>query len=88
MYLVFFFLLLLWFPVTLCVFQECVFEQLEVKQSVFQEIELLVGKDVILSSSTSYIMPSSLFSKVQNKSRCLVSHPVSADDAFVAVLYY
>ncbi|XP_008326670.1 lambda-crystallin homolog [Cynoglossus semilaevis] len=57
--------------------QECVFEQLEVKQSVFQEIELLVGKDVILSSSTSYIMPSSLFSKVQNKSRCLVSHPVN-----------
>ncbi|KAM4558943.1 lambda-crystallin homolog isoform 1-T1 [Odontesthes bonariensis] len=57
--------------------QECVFEQLEVKQSVFQDIERLVGKDVILSSSTSCLVPSSVFSKVQNRSRCLVSHPVN-----------
>lgn len=58
--------------------QECVFEQLEVKQNVFQDIEHLVGADVILSSSTSCLVPSDVFSKVQNKSRCLVSHPVSA----------
>ncbi|XP_034742056.1 lambda-crystallin homolog [Etheostoma cragini] len=57
--------------------QECVFEQLDVKQSVFQDIERLVGKDVILSSSTSCLVPSNVFSKVQNKSRCLVSHPVN-----------
>ncbi|XP_018551920.1 lambda-crystallin homolog [Lates calcarifer] len=57
--------------------QECVFEQLEVKQSVFQDIECLVGKDVILSSSTSCLVPSNVFSKVQNRSRCLVSHPVN-----------
>lgn len=57
--------------------QECVFEQLEVKQSVFQEIEHLVEKDVILSSSTSCLVPSNVFSKVQNRSRCLVSHPVN-----------
>ncbi|GAA6219146.1 lambda-crystallin homolog [Lates japonicus] len=57
--------------------QECVFEQLEVKQSVFQDIECLVGKDVILSSSTSCLVPSNVFSKVQNKRRCLVSHPVN-----------
>ncbi|XP_072253553.1 lambda-crystallin homolog [Leuresthes tenuis] len=57
--------------------QECVFEQLEVKQSVFQDIERLVGKEVILSSSTSCLVPSSVFSKVQNRSRCLVSHPVN-----------
>lgn len=57
--------------------QECVFEQLEVKQSVFQDIERLVGKDVILSSSTSCLVPSNVFSKVQNRSRCLVSHPVN-----------
>lgn len=57
--------------------QECVFEQLEVKQSVFQEIERLVGKDIILSSSTSCLVPSNVFSKVQNRSRCLVSHPVN-----------
>ncbi|XP_070770928.1 lambda-crystallin homolog [Enoplosus armatus] len=57
--------------------QECVFEQLEVKQSVFQDIERLVGKDVILSSSTSCLVPSNVFSKVHNRSRCLVSHPVN-----------
>lgn len=57
--------------------QECVFEQLEVKQSVFQDIERLVGKDIILSSSTSCLVPSNVFSKVQNRSRCLVSHPVN-----------
>uniref|UniRef100_A0A7N9AY32 Crystallin, lambda 1 n=1 Tax=Mastacembelus armatus TaxID=205130 RepID=A0A7N9AY32_9TELE len=57
--------------------QECVFEQLEVKQNIFQDIEQLVGKDVILSSSTSCLVPSNVFSKVQNRSRCLVSHPVN-----------
>ncbi|XP_040004869.1 lambda-crystallin homolog [Xiphias gladius] len=57
--------------------QECVFEQLEVKQSIFQDIERLVGKDVILSSSTSCLVPSDVFSKVQNRSRCIVSHPVN-----------
>ncbi|XP_020487643.1 lambda-crystallin homolog [Labrus bergylta] len=57
--------------------QECVFEQLEVKQSVFQDLERLVGTDVILSSSTSCLVPSDVFSKVQNRSRCLVSHPVN-----------
>ncbi|XP_068184622.1 lambda-crystallin homolog isoform X1 [Antennarius striatus] len=57
--------------------QECVFESLEVKQSVFQEVERLVGADVILSSSTSCLVPSSVFSKVELRSRCLVSHPVN-----------
>ncbi|XP_060944630.1 lambda-crystallin homolog [Limanda limanda] len=57
--------------------QECVFEDLKVKQSVFQDIERLVGKEVILSSSTSCLVPSSVFSTVHNKSRCLVSHPVN-----------
>ncbi|KAK9537216.1 hypothetical protein VZT92_004851 [Zoarces viviparus] len=57
--------------------QECVFEQLEVKQSVFQDIERLAGKEVILSSSTSCLVPSKVFSTVQNRSRCLVSHPVN-----------
>uniref|UniRef100_A0A3P9DFS2 L-gulonate 3-dehydrogenase n=1 Tax=Maylandia zebra TaxID=106582 RepID=A0A3P9DFS2_9CICH len=57
--------------------QECVFEQLEVKQSIFHDMERFVGKDVILSSSTSCLVPSKVFSKVQNRSRCLVSHPVN-----------
>uniref|UniRef100_A0A1A7WGX3 Crystallin, lambda 1 n=1 Tax=Iconisemion striatum TaxID=60296 RepID=A0A1A7WGX3_9TELE len=57
--------------------QESVFEQLEVKQQVFQDIERLVGPDVVLSSSTSCLVPSIVFSKVQMRSRCLVSHPVN-----------
>ncbi|XP_033966510.1 lambda-crystallin homolog [Pseudochaenichthys georgianus] len=57
--------------------QECVFEQLDVKQSVFQDIERLVGEDIILSSSTSCLVPSNVFSKVQNRTRCIVSHPVN-----------
>lgn len=61
--------------------QECVFEQLEVKQSIFHDMERFVGKDVILSSSTSCLVPSKVFSKVQNRSRCLVSHPVSTSYA-------
>lgn len=62
------------FPFSL---QECVFENLEVKQNVFQEIEKLAGTDTILSSSTSCLVPSALFSGLQNRSRCLVAHPVS-----------
>ncbi|TMS06585.1 Lambda-crystallin-like protein [Larimichthys crocea] len=34
-------------------------------------------KAFILSSSTSCLVPSNVFSKVQNRSRCLVSHPVN-----------
>ncbi|XP_029112460.1 lambda-crystallin homolog isoform X2 [Scleropages formosus] len=57
--------------------QECVFEELEAKQSVFHVVENCVGEDVILSSSTSCLLPSNVFSRVQNKKRCIVSHPVN-----------
>uniref|UniRef100_A0A8C6TMH6 Crystallin, lambda 1 n=1 Tax=Neogobius melanostomus TaxID=47308 RepID=A0A8C6TMH6_9GOBI len=56
---------------------ECVFEDLAVKQGVFLDVECLVGSDVILSSSTSCLVPSDVFSKVQHKSRCMVAHPVN-----------
>lgn len=59
--------------------QESVFEDLEAKQSVFQAVEKLVSENVILSSSTSCLMPSNVFSHVQNRTRCIVSHPVSYD---------
>ncbi|XP_057192870.1 lambda-crystallin homolog [Triplophysa rosa] len=57
--------------------QECVFEDLEAKQTVFQEVENLVTENVILSSSTSCLMPSNVFSRVQNQTRCIISHPVN-----------
>lgn len=57
--------------------QECVFEDLEAKQTVFHEVENLVTESVILSSSTSCLMPSNVFSRVQNRTRCIISHPVN-----------
>uniref|UniRef100_A0A8C2CD16 Lambda-crystallin-like n=1 Tax=Cyprinus carpio TaxID=7962 RepID=A0A8C2CD16_CYPCA len=57
--------------------QECVFEDLEAKHSVFHEVENLVTESVILSSSTSCLMPSNMFSRVQNRTRCIISHPVN-----------
>ncbi|KAA0715857.1 Lambda-crystallin -like protein [Triplophysa tibetana] len=57
--------------------QECVFEDLEAKQTVFQEVENLVKENVILSSSTSCLMPSNVFSGVKNQTRCIISHPVN-----------
>ncbi|XP_036396989.1 lambda-crystallin homolog [Megalops cyprinoides] len=57
--------------------QECVFEDLEAKRSVFQAVEGYVGESVILSSSTSCLLPSDIFSQVQNRTRCIVSHPVN-----------
>lgn len=57
--------------------QECVFEQLEAKQKVFQAVEGHVGEGVVLSSSTSCLLPSKVFSQVQNRARCIVSHPVN-----------
>uniref|UniRef100_A0A8C1TKP8 Crystallin, lambda 1 n=1 Tax=Cyprinus carpio TaxID=7962 RepID=A0A8C1TKP8_CYPCA len=57
--------------------QECVFEDLEAKHSVFHEVENLVTESVILSSSTSCLMPSNVFSRVQNRTRCIISHPVN-----------
>ncbi|XP_056610153.1 lambda-crystallin homolog isoform X2 [Triplophysa dalaica] len=57
--------------------QECVFEDLEAKQTVFQEVENLVTENVILSSSTSCLMPSNVFCRVKNQTRCIISHPVN-----------
>ncbi|KAJ8013068.1 hypothetical protein DPEC_G00049460 [Dallia pectoralis] len=57
--------------------QECVFEEIEAKQGVFQAVESLVGEGVILSSSTSCLLPSNVFSRVQSRKRCIVSHPVN-----------
>ncbi|XP_039511735.1 lambda-crystallin homolog [Pimephales promelas] len=57
--------------------QECVFEDLEAKQTVFLEVENLVPESVIFSSSTSCLMPSNVFSRVQNRTRCIISHPVN-----------
>ncbi|XP_030641856.1 lambda-crystallin homolog isoform X1 [Chanos chanos] len=57
--------------------QESVFEELGAKQSVFQAVEQHVGEGVVLSSSTSCLLPSNVFATVKNKTRCIISHPVN-----------
>lgn len=69
--------------------QESVFDDLELKQNLFGQIDELVGRDngaaassaaqaVALCSSTSIHLPSLVFAKVtKHKSHCLVAHPVN-----------
>uniref|UniRef100_A0A8C7GSX6 3-hydroxyacyl-CoA dehydrogenase NAD binding domain-containing protein n=1 Tax=Oncorhynchus kisutch TaxID=8019 RepID=A0A8C7GSX6_ONCKI len=53
--------------------QESVFEEIEDKQIVFQVVESHVGEAVILSS----LLPSNVFSQLQNQKRCIISQPFS-----------
>ena len=54
---------------------ESVPERLDIKQSVYAEIEKSARTDVIIASSTSGIMPSELQAKMQHPERLLVAHP-------------
>ena len=54
---------------------EAVPERLELKQSVYAEIEARVDQQVIIASSTSGILPTQLQAKMQHPQRLLVAHP-------------
>ena len=54
---------------------ESVPERLEIKQSVYAEVEHHAGRDAIIVSSSSGIMPSDLQSKMVTPERLLVAHP-------------
>jgi 3-hydroxyacyl-CoA dehydrogenase len=53
-----------------------VFENFNLKRSVFEEAETYASKDVILASSTGNIFPSRLAEGMKLKDRIIVSHPV------------
>lgn len=57
--------------------QESVFEDMEVKKKVFQEIDEFAGPKTVLASSTSCIVPSKFTADLAHKENCIVSHPVN-----------
>ncbi|KAK3098858.1 hypothetical protein FSP39_023797, partial [Pinctada imbricata] len=57
--------------------QECVPEKLEIKQQVHSQIDCLMNKDAILSSSSSAIVPSAISQKIKHKNRFIVVHPTN-----------
>jgi len=54
---------------------ESVPERLDIKQSVYAEIEAAASTDALIASSTSGIMPSDLQANMSNPERLLVAHP-------------
>jgi len=54
---------------------EAVPEQLELKQSVYSQIETAAAKDALIASSTSGILPTRLQEKMLHPGRLLVAHP-------------
>jgi len=54
---------------------ESVPERLDIKQSVYTEVEASASTDALIASSTSGIMPSDLQAKMIHPERLLVAHP-------------
>jgi carnitine 3-dehydrogenase len=67
--------------------QECVFEEVELKQSVLARLDSLVDPSVLIASSTSFIPWTLLFYQCQHKHRLLIGHPILPDIACFVEIY-
>ena len=56
---------------------ESVYEDLELKQQVFKDLDALCPERTILASNTSTLMPSTLASATQRRDRVLVTHYIN-----------
>jgi L-gulonate 3-dehydrogenase len=57
--------------------QESVFENTEVKRSVFRAVSAITGPDVIIASSCSGIPPEDFMEGARHPERCIIAHPFS-----------
>lgn len=56
---------------------EAVSEDLQTKQTAFERIEEVAGKEALLTSSTSGLPPKDIFARCLSPARCLVAHPLN-----------
>jgi L-gulonate 3-dehydrogenase len=57
--------------------QENTPEELDIKRTVFAELDALAPRDATLASSTSAILPSAFTEHLAGRARCLVVHPLN-----------
>jgi carnitine 3-dehydrogenase len=56
---------------------EAITEDLSAKQKLLDAVEQVASPDALLTSSSSGIQPTELFSRLRRQDRCLVSHPLN-----------
>jgi len=57
--------------------QENTPEKVEVKKTVYAELDRLAGPDCLIGSSTSGILPSAFTEELEGRHRCFVAHPIN-----------